>query len=63
VSEEEFRSIEQVLMSTLQQQSLSAAALLKSFSGIKKEKAWKVLQFLQAENKIEVNQLGLVTMR
>jgi ATP-dependent DNA helicase RecQ len=63
VSDEEFKSIEQALMSTLQQQSLSAADLLQSFTGIKKEKAWKVLHFLQTENKVAVTKLGLVTLR
>jgi hypothetical protein len=42
---------------------LRAKELLTALSGIKKEKAWKVLEFLQAENKIEMDTSGLVRLK
>ncbi len=34
--------------------------LLKSLASFKKEKVWKVLNYLQAENKISITEDGLV---
>jgi hypothetical protein len=31
--------------------------------GLRKEKAWKVLEFLQAENKIEVDKKGFLKLK
>jgi ATP-dependent DNA helicase RecQ len=62
LGKEEFEKIEKVLMNALQGKSLPAKELLQSFSGIKKEKAWKVLEFLQAENKVKVDQRGNITV-
>lgn len=61
LGKEEFEKIEKILMNALQGKSLPAKELLQSFTGIKKEKAWKVLEFLQTENKVTVDQRGNVT--
>jgi len=61
VSKEEFESIRQQIMSLLKKEPLHSKDLLVKLAGIKKEKAWKVLEFLQAENKIEMDAGGLVT--
>jgi len=37
--------------------------LLLKLSGVKKEKAWKVLEFLQAENEIEMDKSGWVRLK
>jgi hypothetical protein len=42
---------------------LRTKELLISLNGIKKEKAWKVIDFLQAENKIEMDTTGLVRLK
>jgi ATP-dependent DNA helicase RecQ len=60
VSEEEFTRIEQQLIQSLQHKPLPAQELLQSFTGMQKEKAWKVLNFLQAEQKVNVDEKGNV---
>jgi ATP-dependent DNA helicase RecQ len=60
LGKEEFEKIQQVLMSALQERALPANELLQGFTGIKKEKAWRVLEFLQAENKLKVDERGNV---
>lgn len=60
LSNEEFEKIASTLMEALREKSISTQELLQPFTGIKKEKAWKVLEFLQSENKIKVDQQGFV---
>lgn len=63
LSTEEFEKISTYLMNTLQDQSLTANELLQPFTGFKKEKAWKVLAFLQAEEKLQVDKRGKVSRK
>ena len=63
MSKEEFERIHQTIVATLQDRSLRAKELLGALTGIKKEKAWKVIEFLQAENKIEMDSAGLVRLK
>jgi ATP-dependent DNA helicase RecQ len=63
LSSEEFTTIQQQLLQTLRENPVTVDALLEPFTGIKKEKAWRVLEFLQAENKIDVNEGGLISIR
>ena len=44
-------------------ESLHTKDLLLKLNGIKKEKAWKVIEFLQAENKIEMDKNGWVRLK
>lgn len=50
-------------MNALQDKSLPAKDLLQPFTGIKKEKAWRVLEFLQAEEKVRVDARGFVSRK
>jgi ATP-dependent DNA helicase RecQ len=63
LTKEEFESIHQSIVNTLQTRKLNAKDLLKTLTGIKKEKAWKVIEFLQAEKKIELGKNGLVILK
>jgi ATP-dependent DNA helicase RecQ len=63
LGKEEFEKIEKVLMNALQEKSLPAKELLQPFTGVKKEKAWKVLEFLQSENKVKVDARGNITRK
>ncbi len=63
LSKEEFEKIHETIVNTLQHRSLRAKELLTSLNGIKKEKAWKVIEFLQAENKIETDKTGMVRLK
>jgi len=42
---------------------VAARELLENLKGIKKEKAWKVIHYLQSENKIELDKSGLITLK
>jgi ATP-dependent DNA helicase RecQ len=61
LSREEFETIEQQLIVSLQEKALRAKDLLSQFTGTKKEKAWQVLEFLQAEHKLNVDEQGLIS--
>ncbi len=63
VLSEEFQKFSSIIYKTLQIQSLSTEDLLKELKGLKKEKAWKIIEFLQAENKIEVDGKGLLKLK
>jgi len=58
LSKEEFGIISEQLLEALRQAPLDPQVLLQRFNGQSKEKAWQVLQFLQAENKIGVAKNG-----
>jgi len=62
-SKGEFEFIHQRILSLIKNEPLLTKDLLLKLPGIKKEKAWRILEFLQAENKIEVNAAGWVTLK
>lgn len=57
---EEFTTIAAAIRLQLSQKSVTAEQLVAGLSSIKKEKTWKVLQFLQAEKEISTNSEGLL---
>ena len=59
---EEFEKIRTKIQNILSAKSLSSFTLLEKLSGISKEKAWSVLNFLQAEQKIIVNEKGEISL-
>jgi ATP-dependent DNA helicase RecQ len=63
LTKEEFEAIHLRIVNILQQQPLQTKLLLEKLSGSKKEKIWKVLEFLQAENKIVVDGGGNVRLK
>jgi ATP-dependent DNA helicase RecQ len=63
VNREEFEKIIHRIQMALKPQPLPSKQLLQQLSGIKKEKAWKVIEFLQAENKIELDKSGWVRLK
>lgn len=62
VTTKEFQKFSDIIYQSLQNKSLSSDDLLKQLKGIHKEKAWKIIQFLQAENKIKVDGKGLLCL-
>ena len=58
----EFDQIKNLIFQQLTKNALAAPQLLATLGSIKKEKAWKVLEFLQAENKITVDSAGLLVL-
>ena len=63
LGKEEFENIHQRIIQTLQSHTLDAKELLATLSGINKEKAWKVINHLQAEDKLVVDKNGMVKMK
>jgi ATP-dependent DNA helicase RecQ len=63
LSKEEFETIHHRIINMVKYESLHTKELLLKLNGVKKEKAWKVIEFLQAENKIEMDVTGLVRLK
>ncbi len=63
LSAEEFDKISSIILEHLSHAELTIEDLLQKLSTIKKEKAWKVIEFLQAESKIESDSKGFVKLR
>lgn len=63
ISKEEFESINHRVLNMVKFEPMHTKDLLLKLNGIKKEKAWKVIEFLQAENKIDVDAKGWVKMK
>ncbi len=63
IDEKEFEKISDRIQAILGPQPLPSKELLDQLGTIKKEKAWKVIEFLQAENKLEVDKAGWVRLK
>ena len=63
LTKEEFESLHHRIINMVKYESLHTKDLLLKLNGIKKEKAWKVIEFLQAENKIEMDASGWVKLK
>ncbi len=63
VSKAEFENITMSIEKLTAKAPIHSNLLLKSLNTFRKEKVWKVLNFLQAENKINISQEGLVSKR
>lgn len=62
LSQEEFQLINDRIRGALSANGLPAEELFRQLPGIRKEKAWQVIDFLQAENKIAVDANGHVRL-
>jgi len=62
LSANEFQQISFAILQHIKIKSYSALDLLKAMNGVKKEKFWKVVQYLQAEKKLQVNSEGLILL-
>jgi len=63
LSKEEFETLHHRIINLVKYETLDAKDLLLKLNGIKKEKAWKVIEFLQAEDKIEMDKKGLIRLK
>ena len=63
LTKEEFEALHHRIINMVKYESLHTKELLLKLNGIKKEKAWKVIEFLQAENKIEMDKNGWVKLK
>lgn len=63
LSKEEFETIHSRIVDATRNERLQIKELMQKLNGIKKEKAWKVIEFLQAENKIEMADSGFIKLK
>jgi ATP-dependent DNA helicase RecQ len=63
MNKQEFETIHHRIVNIVKYESLHVRDLLLKMNGIKQEKAWKVLEFLQAEQMIEMDQNGHVRFK
>lgn len=63
LSEDEFENIRQRIIAVLGENGADTNVLLSSLTGISKEKAWKVIDFLQAEGKLKMSKEGNVCLK
>lgn len=63
LSAEEFSRIHQQVKTHLASSPLSSNELLKKLTTVKKEKAWQVLEFMQAENEIVLTKDGMISLK
>ena len=63
LTKEEFETLHHRIVNMVKYESLHTKELLLKLNGVKKEKAWKVIEFLQAENKIEMDAGGWVKLK
>ncbi|HEY8690463.1 MAG TPA: ATP-dependent DNA helicase RecQ [Chitinophagaceae bacterium] len=61
ITKTEFENIVEEIKKLTKEVPVSSIVLLKKLNTFKKEKVWKVLNYLQAENKISISLDGLVT--
>ncbi len=63
LSKEEFDALHLRIIDLLKTEPLYTKNMLLKLGGVKKEKAWKVIEFLQAENTIEMDKNGVIRLR
>lgn len=63
LTKEEFDQLHHRVITLVKYESLPVKELLLKLNGVKKEKAWKVIEFLQAEHKIEMDTNGYIRLK
>ena len=63
LSKEEFDALTHRILNIVKYEELGVTELIDRLAGTRKEKTWKVMDFLQAENKITINDRGKVVLR
>lgn len=62
VKKDEFKEIEEIILKSLTDQTITIQSLLANLSDYPKEKAWKVIEYLQAEHKIIADNMGRLSI-
>jgi len=60
---QEFDSMAKTILDRLSTKPIPVKELTKDWQGLKRERAWKVLDFLKAENKIELDTNGMARIK
>ncbi|MCG2614562.1 RecQ family ATP-dependent DNA helicase [Terrimonas sp. NA20] len=62
LTSEEFSTIHQRILNFIQEDPVEVKALLEHLQDFRKEKAWKVIEFMQAEDKLQIGKDGRVRL-
>jgi ATP-dependent DNA helicase RecQ len=62
LSVEEFEKIHLLIIKAIRSKDIDAKELLQQLPGTNKEKAWKVINYLQAENKLVIDKAGMLKL-
>ena len=62
-NQDDFEKLLNQILDTVANEKIHTNDLLGQLKGAKKENAWKVIEFLQAENKLDVDSAGWVTVK
>ena len=62
LSKDEFDAIHTHILNIIKKEPVQIKDLMLKLNSIKKEKAWKVIEFLQAENKINMDETGWISI-
>ena len=62
ISTEEFEKISSQVFQLVKEMPLSIEQLLQALKGVKKEKVWSIISFLQSERKLRADKDGLITI-
>jgi ATP-dependent DNA helicase RecQ len=63
ITESEFNKIQRSIFQHVNGKTISVKELLQQLAGMKKDKIWKVLEFLQSENKIAIDEFGMINSK
>jgi ATP-dependent DNA helicase RecQ len=63
LTKEEFETLHHRIINIVKHEPLHSKDLLLKLNGVKKEKVWKVIELLQAENEIEMDKTGWVKLK
>ena len=63
ISKDEFDAILHRMLNMVKYEALEPALLFNKMSDVDQEKSWKILEYLQKENKIEFDSLGRIRMK
>ncbi|MET0461832.1 MAG: ATP-dependent DNA helicase RecQ [Chitinophagaceae bacterium] len=62
ITNEEFSKIHQRILAFVQEDQVEVKALLEHLQDFRKEKAWKVIEFMQAEDKLRIEKDGRIRL-
>ncbi len=63
ISREEFDAILHRMLNMVKYEAMEPAILFSKMNDVEEEKSWKILEFLQKENKVEFDDLGRIRMK
>lgn len=63
LTKEEFEALHHRIINIVKYEPISAKELVQKLGNVKKEKAWKIIDLLQAEHKIEIDKMGKVRLK